>query len=231
MLKKCRTALVVSCWIHCACLGFAQGQLDGRWPGTGDALAAVASLKTRKEIDPARSGLLGHSERGLVAPLAATRSRDVAFIVLMSGPSFSGEQILLEQNLQVGRGEGMPEAGSSHLPDSPTPDARSLHRISAAAMIIAIAPVLRPTFMITSCGTLPRACPAAIGNIELPALQNASRDIARVSLSFAHSKPVTTRKMPCIIPRKRVDNTRRGTAMCGTARPTISAQRNRRLPS
>jgi uncharacterized protein len=104
--------------------GFAVLRLDDRGVGkstgnlaqstsedfAGDALAAVAYLKTRKDIDPARIGLLGHSEGGLEAPLAATRSRDVAFIVLMAGPSLSGERIMLEQNFLVGRAEGRPEA-------------------------------------------------------------------------------------------------------------------------
>ena len=39
-----------------------------------DTLAAFDYLKTRKEVDPRRIGLLGHSEGGLIAPLAATNS-------------------------------------------------------------------------------------------------------------------------------------------------------------
>ncbi|MCK9526126.1 MAG: alpha/beta fold hydrolase [Limnochordia bacterium] len=58
-----------------------------------DVLAGVAYLKTRPEIDPARIGLIGHSEGGLVAPLAAKASSDVAFIVLMAGPGVNGEEI------------------------------------------------------------------------------------------------------------------------------------------
>jgi pimeloyl-ACP methyl ester carboxylesterase len=62
-----------------------------------DALAAVAFLKTRSEIDPRRIGLVGHSEGGLVAPLAAARSSEVAFIVLMAGTGVTGEEILYRQ--------------------------------------------------------------------------------------------------------------------------------------
>ena len=71
-----------------------------------DALAAVAYLKARPEIDAQRVGLLGHSEGGLVGPLAATRSRDVALLVLISGPGVPGEQILLEQAAAIGRAQG-----------------------------------------------------------------------------------------------------------------------------
>ncbi|MGH7127500.1 MAG: alpha/beta hydrolase family protein, partial [Planctomycetaceae bacterium] len=63
----------------------------------GDALAGVRYLKTRPEIDPGRIGIIGHSEGGLIAPIAAARSDDVAFIVLMAGPGVTGEEILYLQ--------------------------------------------------------------------------------------------------------------------------------------
>jgi uncharacterized protein len=62
-----------------------------------DALAGVAFLKARKDIDPTRIGLLGHSEGGLVGMLAATRSKDVAFLALMAGPGVPGDEIILKQ--------------------------------------------------------------------------------------------------------------------------------------
>lgn len=71
-----------------------------------DVLAAVELLKSRPEIDPAAIGLLGHSEGGLVAPLVATRSADIAFLVLLAAPSVSGEEILLEQGELIGRANG-----------------------------------------------------------------------------------------------------------------------------
>ncbi|MEV6831481.1 alpha/beta hydrolase [Amycolatopsis sp. NPDC051102] len=46
-----------------------------------DALAAVEALRKRPEVDPARVGVWGLSEGGWVAPLAASRSADVAFVV------------------------------------------------------------------------------------------------------------------------------------------------------
>ena len=72
-----------------------------------DALAQVAYLRTRPEIDKAHVGLLGHSEGGLIAPIAATRSADVAFIILMSGPGLTGAEIMLAQSETVGRAAGM----------------------------------------------------------------------------------------------------------------------------
>ena len=48
-----------------------------------NAQAGVEFLKTRKEIDAKRIGLIGHSEGGIIAPIVATKNKDVAFIVLM----------------------------------------------------------------------------------------------------------------------------------------------------
>ena len=63
----------------------------------GDVLAGVALLKARSDIDAGHIGLLGHSEGGMIAPIAAARSSDVAFIVLMSGPALPGQVILRQQ--------------------------------------------------------------------------------------------------------------------------------------
>jgi hypothetical protein len=63
----------------------------------GDALAGIAFLKTRPEIDAHKIGLIGHSEGGEIAPMAANRSSDVAFIVLLAGPGLPGDQIVLSQ--------------------------------------------------------------------------------------------------------------------------------------
>ncbi len=80
----------------------------------GDALAGVAFLNARKEIDPARIGLVGHSEGGLIAPIAASRSKDVAFIVLMAGTGLPGIDILKAQAELIARAEGASDAEMKH---------------------------------------------------------------------------------------------------------------------
>jgi len=72
----------------------------------GDVLAGIEYLKSRKEIDPSRIGLIGHSEGGLIAPLVAVRSPDVAFIVMMAGPGITGEEILYLQSDLIARAGG-----------------------------------------------------------------------------------------------------------------------------
>ena len=64
----------------------------------GDVLAGVAFLKMRPEVDPAQLGLLGHSEGGIIAPMVAVRSQDVAFLVLLAGTGVDGEELCLRQN-------------------------------------------------------------------------------------------------------------------------------------
>ena len=73
----------------------------------GDVLAGVEFLKTRgPKIDPKRIGLIGHSEGGVIAPMVAVRSKDVAFIVLMAGTGVPGEQVLYEQGAAIAKAMG-----------------------------------------------------------------------------------------------------------------------------
>ena len=74
-----------------------------------DVLASIAYLKTRKEVDPKKLGLIGHSEGGLIAPMCAAKSSDIAFIVMMAGPGVTGEEILYEQAALMARAGGTPE--------------------------------------------------------------------------------------------------------------------------
>jgi dienelactone hydrolase len=50
-----------------------------------DALGAVRALRTQPGVDPAKVGIWGLSEGGWVAPLAASRSADVAFVIVVGG--------------------------------------------------------------------------------------------------------------------------------------------------
>ena len=72
----------------------------------GDVLAGIEYLKSREQIDSNRIGLIGHSEGGLIAPLVAVQSQDVAFIVMMAGPGLTGEEILYLQSGLIARAEG-----------------------------------------------------------------------------------------------------------------------------
>ncbi len=82
-----------------------------------DALSGVEYLKTRKEVDAKQIGLIGHSEGGLIAPMIAIKSNDVAFIVLMAAPCVTGEAILYAQEALISRGMEIAEEQISHQLD------------------------------------------------------------------------------------------------------------------
>jgi len=80
-----------------------------------DVLAGVKFLKQRKEIDPKTIGLIGHSEGGMIAPMAAARSNDVAFIVLLAGPGQRGEDIIYTQTELIHKAQGTPPDTLAHI--------------------------------------------------------------------------------------------------------------------
>ncbi|WP_116790660.1 alpha/beta hydrolase family protein [Flavobacterium psychrotrophum] len=74
-----------------------------------DADAAFAYLKTRKEINSKKIGLIGHSEGGVIAPIVASNNTDVAFIVMLAGTAIPGDELMMLQNYLIGKANGMPE--------------------------------------------------------------------------------------------------------------------------
>ncbi len=72
-----------------------------------DAIAGVEYLKSRKEIDINKIGLIGHSEGGMIAPIAAEKSTDIAFIVLMAAPGIGFDEAVIFQVLEQLKLEGV----------------------------------------------------------------------------------------------------------------------------
>lgn len=107
--------------------GFAVLRVDDRGVGetTGtigtsadyaqDVLSALAYLKTRKEVNKKKMGLIGHSEGGMIAPLVASQSKEVAFIVSLAGLGVSGKELLLQQNDDILQKSGTNEAYRTHV--------------------------------------------------------------------------------------------------------------------
>ncbi len=73
-----------------------------------DVRAGIDYLKTRNDVDAKKIGLIGHSEGGIIAPMVAADSKDVAFIVLMAGTSLTGEKILYMQDSLISLAMGQP---------------------------------------------------------------------------------------------------------------------------
>ncbi|MCF8370352.1 MAG: alpha/beta hydrolase [Bacteroidales bacterium] len=74
-----------------------------------DVMAAYEYLKNHKGINSKNIGIVGHSEGGLIAPIVASKLKDLAFIVLLAGPGTSGEQILYQQTRLISLAEGEDE--------------------------------------------------------------------------------------------------------------------------
>lgn len=66
-----------------------------------DVESAISYLKTRKEINVKKIGLIGHSEGGIIAPMVASKSKDVDFIVLLAGQGLSGDKLMLLQKEKI----------------------------------------------------------------------------------------------------------------------------------
>lgn len=72
-----------------------------------DVESAIAYLKTRKEVNKNKIGLVGHSEGGLIAPIVASQSKDVSFIVLLAGTGLRGDKVLLFQQELIAKASGI----------------------------------------------------------------------------------------------------------------------------
>jgi hypothetical protein len=75
-----------------------------------DARAGIEFLRSRKEINQAKIGLIGHSEGALIAFMIAAEDRRVAFIVSISGPALPGDSIIYLQAELIGRANGAPDS-------------------------------------------------------------------------------------------------------------------------
>lgn len=64
----------------------------------GDVQKLVAWLLARPEIDRRAIGVIGHSEGGIIGPIAATRSADIRFVVMLAGSGMPGDKVILSQS-------------------------------------------------------------------------------------------------------------------------------------
>jgi len=62
-----------------------------------DVLSAVHYLKSRSDINSNQIGLIGHSEGGIIAPLAANQTSDISFIVALAATGIPGSEVAAMQ--------------------------------------------------------------------------------------------------------------------------------------
>jgi len=80
----------------------------------GDVVAGVNFLKSRKEVEAKHIGVIGHSEGGTVGPMAAVRSPDIAFVVMLAGTSVPGDQVIDLQGEVMARAAGASAEALAH---------------------------------------------------------------------------------------------------------------------
>jgi pimeloyl-ACP methyl ester carboxylesterase len=97
-------------------VGASSGSTEGATSEdfASDVRAAMGYLKKRKEIDPTKIGLIGHSEGGLIAPMVAAREKSVAFVVLLAGPGMPGDSILVTQSKLISLSLGLDDSTSTY---------------------------------------------------------------------------------------------------------------------
>jgi len=72
-----------------------------------EVVAAIAALKMRQDIDAKRIGIWAISQGGWVAPMAAVRSKDVSFLLLVSSPASDAVSQLGDQAIYALRAQGI----------------------------------------------------------------------------------------------------------------------------
>lgn len=73
--------------------GASKGGDNVTWNNLADdALAGLRFLQSRSDINPKQIGISGFSQGGWVSPLAATRSKDVAFVLVGSAPAITPDE-------------------------------------------------------------------------------------------------------------------------------------------
>lgn len=93
-------------------VGASSGEFSGATSAdlATDVEAAIARLKRRKDIDPGKIILAGHSEGGLLAPMIAARNEDVAGVILLAPPGVNGAKIVVNQSRLIAEASGEADA-------------------------------------------------------------------------------------------------------------------------
>jgi uncharacterized protein len=75
-----------------------------------DAVAVVAFLGRRKDVDPKRIAMVGHGEGGAIAAAAAAREDKIAALVMLAAAGATGAELVLDQQRQLLSTLAIPDA-------------------------------------------------------------------------------------------------------------------------
>ena len=82
-----------------------------------DAEAAFDFLLKDKRIKSNKIGLMGHSEGGIIAPIVASRNKNVKFVVMLAGTGVDGKAVMLEQYRLILKASSIPDSIIAPLVD------------------------------------------------------------------------------------------------------------------
>lgn len=68
-----------------------------------DVTTSLDYLLSRPEVNKKKTGLIGHSEGGMIAPMVASKRKDVDFLILLAGPGVKIIDLMAEQNAAIFR--------------------------------------------------------------------------------------------------------------------------------
>jgi len=74
-----------------------------------DVLSVVQWLRKQKDVDNKRISVVGHSEGGAIALIAAGRSKDIKSVVTIAAPGTKGSELVLEQQRRALEGLKLPD--------------------------------------------------------------------------------------------------------------------------
>lgn len=75
-----------------------------------DTEAALNYLRSRKDINAKKVGIIGHSCGGTIAFITAAKNPSVAFVISLAGAAVRGDSLMLKQVELISKSQGMPDA-------------------------------------------------------------------------------------------------------------------------
>lgn len=71
-----------------------------------DAEAAFYFLKGQPSINPKKTGIIGHSEGGMIAAMVAANNKEVGFIIMIAGPAMPIDELMIAQTNAILKSNG-----------------------------------------------------------------------------------------------------------------------------
>lgn len=155
----------------------------------GDAAAAVRWLRTRSDIAPARIGLLGRSEGGWVAPLAALHDPALAFVVMSSGSAQGPRQQTLDWTRAAIRKQGGDAATAQRAVQAKS-DLWDFYRAVASGGLSASDAAVRHKELVRRLGDLRQSLPDLIPPVLDPATAPRAKFASIASMIDHDPQPV-----------------------------------------